>query len=177
MEQSWDSDVIFIWDKPSTACPVPEVDPTTNLSVLSVHHYTKSNTSAHTPGARIHPVTQRLLRPILDRTQLPGFPMGDQNPSTAPRTAPSQPPAPRPAPGPSPGMGGNPPLICMENTIPIADIQTEMEGRTFQLRSLLVDAFIPLLNSKGVICLSYQCCLSCFNDCARRGSHWPLTYK
>ena len=103
--------------------------------------------------------------------------MGAQTTYIATRNAPSHTPAPIPAPGPSLGPGGNPPRRRAESPSPIMDIQTEMEGRTFKLRSLLADGVRTPYNYKGYICLSYQCRFSCFTNCARRWSHQKLTSK
>ena len=109
--------------------------------------------------------------------QLTEVPMGYKNPSTAPWSAPSQPTTPGPVPGPSPGPGGNPPCSRVQNPSTILDIQIEMEGRTFKLRSLLTYGVRTPHNSKGEICLSYHCRLSCFTDFTRRGYHQTLTFQ
>ena len=50
-----------------------------------------------------------------------------------------------------------------------------MEGRNFQLRSLLAYRVRPPHIYKGGVCFSYHCHFSCFTYCARSLSHHPLT--
>ena len=75
--------------------------------------------------------------------------MGAQNPFTAPWPTPSQTTVPVPAPGTSTDLVVKPTCIHVENPSPITDIKIAMEGRNFQLRSLLAYGVRPPKIYKG----------------------------
>ena len=75
----------------------------------------------------------------------------------------------------SEGGSAQEPRTRVTNSAPNSQIQAAMQGRRFQLRTLLREGVrCPQSSSGQDLCLSYHCRFSCFSDCARSESHRPL---
>jgi len=92
------------------------------------------------------------------------------------RTPPPVGPAPAPAPAPAhaPALA-SPARTSVANPSPIAEVQTAMNGRNFQLRLLLRNGIVaPETNNGTEVCLSYHSVNRCFRIVTARHpiAHW-----